>query len=224
MTTTDEAAPRKSPTLDEDPLHGQRLTIRILDWPTGHVSITLNDKAGRPIAHVQSTVTHTDHLPISKEDAREWAQAIVYRFNIYDQLMAQLTRANAAAASPSSPQNYSPIGTFAVAETKDLLHRLWTKAKGTIGYDKEAWRELSIRIEGDPSATKARIDAMGEACERQIEEAKSRMEELARDAASERRHRELIAEHRYELEERLAVALARLEGVVTTIQNPETRP
>jgi hypothetical protein len=92
---TTEAAPRKARTIDQDPLHGESLTIRILDWPTGHVNITLNDKAGRPVAQVQSTVAHTEHLPISKDDAREWAQAIVYRFNIYEQLLGQLTSARA---------------------------------------------------------------------------------------------------------------------------------
>ena len=41
----------------------------------------------------------------------------------------------------------SPPGSLATISVHELLHRLWTKAVGTEGYDKEEWRELERRVE-----------------------------------------------------------------------------
>lgn len=81
----------------EDPLAGQRLTIRSLDWANGHVNLTLCEKDGRPIAHVQSGVEGPCEALLPHE-AREWAQALVMRFNLYDHLMQQLARPHTAQA------------------------------------------------------------------------------------------------------------------------------
>ena len=171
---TNEAAAKKTPermdpkqttSLDPDPLRGQSLTIRVLEWPSGQINLTLTEKSGRPIASVQSGV-HGTYPGLSQDEAREFSQAIVYRFNIYDQLVEQLAR---------------------------------------------ALTEPPVAAADEPTPAKDRIDAIADDLQAKIEQTKRDMETLELEYASERRHRELLAEHRDELEGQLAFALTRIE-------------
>lgn len=177
---TNEAATKTIPTLidqmashtlNPDLLRGQSLTIRVLEWPSGYVTLTIADKAGRQIAVVQSGPIAVKGPGLSEDEAREYTQALVYRFNAYDMLIDQLRRATF---------EDKPV------ETVDEL----TPAKARIA-------ELADRLEGH------------------MVEAKSAMEHIGREYALEKRHRELVAQHRDDLENRLAEALT----LIAQLQN-----
>lgn len=159
--------PALSPTFNPDALAGQSLTIRVLEWPSGYVTLTITDKTGRQIAVVQSGPTAAKGPGLSEIEAREYAQALVYRFNSYDLLLDQLRRAT---------------------------------------FEDKHFEEVD---EATPS--KARIEAIADDLQAKIEQTKRDLVQARQDYLNEASYRELVAEHRDQLEQRLAEALTTIE-------------